>query len=238
MPIYNSMYWHASGWYVVCTIIKTNANANNDKCKIQTQYILYFQLVPILMPIHSPIRSEYIPMQFNSRSNTDQYKHQYRPIHTISHNIVFNTCNSTSQYRHWYCQIRHHPPVRQHLPHPSLQVSQELLRIPSQTLQRRSASAAAESTTSSWSSSESSPFFCDSQTFHAVAGATTSEILELRFGGMTLQVVKSIFGACSLQIPHEVWRASKTGYCQLPHRRLFGRQNRCQGPGSMTGREG
>ena len=78
----------------------------------------FFQYLLTPTPIHSPIWSQYIQIQTNTSSNTDQYMHHYRPMHISS----FNTCSSTCQYRNWYCQIRLPHPHSQHSQHPLLRV--------------------------------------------------------------------------------------------------------------------
>ena len=47
----------------------------------------FFQYVPLLTPIHSPIRAQYNQIQTFTSSNTDQYKH-HRPMHTCSFSIL------------------------------------------------------------------------------------------------------------------------------------------------------
>ena len=101
--------------------------------QIQTNTYLYFQYVPILTPKYIPIQAQILT---NTSTDTDQFT---------------QFCESTSQNRQRYCQIRRprqHRPCqcrshRQHLSlpvphrqHPSLSVSQTLLRLPSRRLQR------------------------------------------------------------------------------------------------------
>ena len=47
----------------------------------------FFQYVPILTPIHSPIRTQYNQIQTYTSSNTDLYKH-HRPMHTSLFSIL------------------------------------------------------------------------------------------------------------------------------------------------------
>ena len=145
---------------------------NNDTCKYRPNTYLYFQYLPILTTIHLPLRSQYIQMQINTSSNPDQYKHQYRPIHT-----TFDTCNSTSQYRHRYCRNRRprpHCPHRPLRPHPSLPVSQGLLRLTSRTLQRP------QNQPHPLGHRQTS-VFCDIQTFHAAAKSSSADSAEWHF---------------------------------------------------------
>ena len=50
---------------------------NNDTCKNRPNTYLFFQFVPMLKPIYSPILSQYNPIQTNTSPNTEQYKHKY-----------------------------------------------------------------------------------------------------------------------------------------------------------------
>ena len=102
-------------------------------------------------------------------------------------------------------------------------------------------SAAAKSTTSSWSSSDSWTQFLNF--WRQLNLAHCSEILERRFGGTTLHVVdESILASQSalrrFYMKFGVPRRIATASCR--RRRLFGRQNRCQWPRLrlMTGRKG
>ena len=95
-----------------------------------------------------------------------------------------------------------HSLCRWHSQHPSLQVFQGLLCLPSSTFQRP------PNQPHLLVRCQTVPF-CNSQTFHAAANQI-ADSAEWRF------MMHEHFYACSTQIPHEVWRSAKKGDCQLP----------------------
>ena len=76
IAIHPSTYQHGMYCVGICHVW------NNDTCQYRPNACLFFQDVPMLMLIHSPIWSQYNPIQTNISPNTDQNKHQYRRIYT------------------------------------------------------------------------------------------------------------------------------------------------------------
>ena len=126
----------------------------------------FFPYVPILTPIHSPIRAQYNQIQTYTSSNTDQYKH-HRPIHTSSFQYLLFNMPIQASVVDSVLSNKAPPPAP---PRPPLQVCQRYLSLPSCT-QPHSSSSSAYSSSVLW----------DSRTFHAAANFSSADSVECRF---------------------------------------------------------
>ena len=88
----------------------------------------FSRFVPIMTPIYSPIPAQYKQIQAYISSNTDHYKHQYRPMHTSLFSIL-----ATLHVNTGIGTVKSGSPASSAAP--LLPVCQRYLNLPSGTLQ-------------------------------------------------------------------------------------------------------